>query len=65
MALPRTWPAPATRLAVAPAFRPTNVAVRTTDAPVPVPAVEMMVEFPALNRMLPKVWVEAALLLPR
>ena len=32
VALPSVWPPPATRLAVAPAVRPTRPAVRATDA---------------------------------
>src|SRR5262245_642383 len=44
VALPRVWPPPATRLAVAPASRPTRFAVRVTDPPAP--AVVWMVELP-------------------
>ncbi len=67
VALPSVWPLPATRLAVAPALRPTRLAVRATAAPVPEPAVVWIVEWPVLNRTVPRVSVEAtpAPLLPR
>src|SRR5579884_1046345 len=64
-ALPRTWPPPATRLAVAPAVRPTRAALRVTDEPAPVPAVLWTVEWPALKRTVPRLTDEATPLPPR
>src|SRR5689334_6423222 len=55
VAPPNVCPLPATRLAVAPAERPTALAVSRIDEPPPLPAVLWIVEFPALNRTLPTV----------